>query len=477
MNTIKFILLGIGIGVSFWACKKGEKKENQLPDTIVTPAQIELQGKLRLKSSVRLSWIGTDIDGYVKGYEFSKDGTTWHYTTKTDSTFIFDISEGSDTIDIHFQVRAIDDKNAKDNTPAQVIVPIKNTPPTVLFNKTLSTSDTAYIVATIFWDGDDADGLDNLKTYHIKANDGNWTELPKNISNISIVPNTPDQLGQTSAKLYQTSANSIAELDGIKMGDTNSIYIKVKDLSGSESLLDTISQLFFKPKASDLLVIGGDRDKNSFYKSHLSNVYPKFDYIDYTANSGKNQPSFWDPTFTLLIKQYDKLFIYSDKTTYINSNTKKESLILESSANSVQEFINDGGKSFTIGYFENPLSPNSNLYNIYPMQSVDETSKSVLLEPKSNSLTPKVSGYPDLGTTSFPSSITPFQKTTDAVEIYEGVIDRSLGYNGPGTLGAKRVLNNKTYQVFIAAAMNDLDHDYDKVDSLFNHVLNVEFNW
>ena len=473
LSSVLFLLL-------FVACDKGEKNENNAPETIIVPKAINLSGEQRLKSTVRLAWFGADLDGFVSGYEFTKDQITWHFTTKTDSTFVFVIEEGQDTNDISFWVRSIDNMGLKDLTPAKLTVPIKNTPPNITLNKTLSTSDTALLVATLFWDADDPDGIDNLKGFQIKLNDGEWFDIPKKVNNISLTPVDPSATGITNATVYLSASEEIGNLVGLKMNDTNSIYIRSFDLSQSYSELDTLSGLFFKGKNSDLLVIGGDRDRNKFYKQRISNVYPTYDYIDYTANDGADQPTFWNPTFTLMALQYEKLFIYSDKTTYLNDNTKKESLILEAAAESIDEFIAQGGKAFIIGYFNNPLDAQSNLLPVLNIESIDPNSTGLFLEQGADALISQESGYPNLGTNKFPETVSPFEKTTDVISIYEGEFSgKTPAYTGPKTVGIKKVneATGKTYQVYIAASMADLDYSFTKVDSLFHHVLNVEFDW
>ncbi len=472
---IAFFLLG----VIFYSCNKGEKNENSAPETLVVPQSINLSGELRLKSTVRIVWFGTDVDGFVKAYEISFDNKDWFSTTKTDSTFVFQIQPGKDTSDIELWVRAIDNLGIKDPTPARLTVPIKNSPPNITINKSLSTSDTTLLVSSIFWEANDPDGAENLKGFQIKLNDGDWLSLPKKIDNVSITPADPSAVGITTANLYTTATEQIGTLSGLRMEDTNTIYMRAFDLSNSYSNLDTLRQLYVKGKKTDLLVIGGDRDQNAFYTQRLSNVYPNFDYADYTANDGANQPTFWQPTFTLMALQYEKLFIYSDKTTYLNKNTNKESLILESAAESINAFIDNGGKAFIIGYFENPLDNQSNLLPVLNIASIDTLTKGLLLEPYPNSLTAVENGYPDLGTISYPDAVSPFTKESDVITIYEGRFDVLAGYNGSKTVGIKKVneANNNTYQVYIAASMAIMDHDYTKVDSLFNHVLNVEFDW
>lgn len=479
VRNLLFIFSVLSFSV-FVGCNKGEKDGNQAPETIIVPKEINLSGEQRLKSTVRLAWFGTDIDGFVKGYEFSQDQITWHYTTKTDSTFVFIIEEGQETNDIEFWVRSVDNIGLKDLTPATLTVPIKNTPPNITLNKTLTTSDTALLVATLFWDADDPDGIDNLKGFQIKLNDGEWFDLPKKVNNVSLTPSDPSSKGITNANVYLSASEEIGTLTGLKMYDTNSIYIRSYDLSQSYSELDTLSGLFFKGKNSDLLVIGGDRDRNDFYKQRISNIYSTFDYIDYTIDDGAGQPTFWNPTFTIMALQYEKLFIYSDKTTYLNDNTKKTSLILEAAAESIEEFIAKGGKAFIVGYFDNPLDAQSNLLSLLNIESIDVNSKGLFLERLPDALVSQENGYPNLGTNKFPETTSPFKKTTDVISIYEGQFSsKTPAYVGPNTLGIKKVNEGtgNTFQVYVAASMADMNSDYAKVDSLFHHVLNVEFNW
>lgn len=465
--------------ITLVGCNKGEKLGNEPPETLVVPRSINLSGELRLKSTVQLNWFGSDIDGFVKGYEFSLDQKTWFFTTKNDSTFVFSIAD-KDTADINFWVRAIDNMGAKDATPAKLVVPIKNTPPNITLNKTLSTSDTAFLVATLFWEGDDPDGIDNLKGFELRINNGNWFDIPKSTNNVSITATDASTKGPTEATIYLTASKKLGTIDGLVVGDTNSIYIRSYDLSRSYSELDTLSGLFFKEKSSDLIVIGGDRDRNAFYLDHIKNIYPNFDYVDYTANNGAGQPTFWNPTFTLMAKQYEKLFIYSDKTTYLNENTQKEALILDAASESLKEYIGNGGKAFIVGYFSNPLDETlTNLYALLSMKSMDEKSKGIFLKPGATSLRSKRNGYPNLGTRTFVESFSPFEKTTDAREIYQVEVDSNSNYSGPKTIGVLKENENtgNTYQVYIGASMADLNFDYSKVDTLFYHVLNVEFNW
>ena len=73
------------------------------------------------------------------------------------------------------------------------------------------------------------------------------------------------------------------------------------------------------------------------------------------------------------------------------------------------------------------------------------------------------------------------------IENYSNIVKASYADNdaryfkdyAKNTLGIKKVNEGtgNTFQVYVAASMADMNSDYAKVDSLFHHVLNVEFNW
>jgi len=480
-HILKFHFLYIILFIfTIFSCKKGEKNGNEKPDSQVIPHFINLTGDQRLKTTVKMAWYGSDKDGYINGYEFSLDNSTWVLTQKADSTFTFTISEGSDTTDIEFWVRAIDNKNEKDLTPAYVKIPIKNTPPEVSFDEALSTKDTAFIVASLFWNATDQDGFDNLRDVELKLNSGAWYKVDKRKTNLSIVPQNTSGTGAMSAKVYFDADTPEADLmDGLILNSLNTIYVRSTDISGSISEVDTLQNVFFKPKSSDLLVIGGDRDFNSFYTTRISNVVTNYDYIDYTVDNGKWQPTFWATTFYLMISEYKKLCIFSDKKPYVNSGTGLSALILESSARPIQDFTLNGGKVFSIGYFDNnnPLQSSSPVLGVYPIDSMASKTAGLTLKKSDSAMTSLQSSYPDLGTTTFPDAFSPFYKSSNAVEIYKGDIYGS-GYSGSKTIGVKNVLSGgRSNVVFIASALNIYNADYSKVDTLFNQVLNKDFDW
>ena len=220
------------------SCKKGEKLPNVPPDTHISIEAINLTGDDRLRSEVTLHGYGADEDGWVTGYEISLNGTTWSPVNVQDSTFKFSLSLGSDTTDIDFFVRAIDNENELDPSPAHLLIPIKNTPPTAVFDSVQTLPDTSFIVTTLFLSVEDLDGEDNVDSIFVKFNGSNWFALSKSVRTLTIVPDDPTVSGAATAKAYSGAEAMLlpGTLNGLILDGDNVIYLKARDIAAGASL-------------------------------------------------------------------------------------------------------------------------------------------------------------------------------------------------------------------------------------------------
>ncbi|HBX65174.1 MAG TPA: hypothetical protein DEG32_03140, partial [Balneolaceae bacterium] len=99
---------------------------------------------------INISWWGNDPDGYVVGYEYAINDTSegaWTFTERSDSTFILPITEGQETDDVLFKVRAVDDDGERDPDGARLVYPIVNSNPTVSFNANETPPDTLFSIS------------------------------------------------------------------------------------------------------------------------------------------------------------------------------------------------------------------------------------------------------------------------------------------------------------------------------------------
>ena len=217
------------LAVGFSSCKKGEKHDNIAPETQLVFESINLSGDDRLNSKVELSWFGTDKDGYIKGFEISLDNTNWGFVTSQDSTFVFELSVGSDTTDIDFYIRSVDNFDVVDPTPAYLKIPLKNTPPSVKFIETSLPEDSIHLVATFSWLATDNDGNETVTNAFLKVNNGTWYQIPTNASLISVISNTVETNGITDAKVHYNGKYSTDLIDDFNNNGINTFYLKVKN--------------------------------------------------------------------------------------------------------------------------------------------------------------------------------------------------------------------------------------------------------
>lgn len=129
---------------------------NQRPETVLTGAPGDSQTSVY---RVHLHWNGFDPDGEVVAYEWAVteslpnlDDVEFRRTDRTDSIFAFQVEVNREVLGHRFYVRAIDNENAVDETPAYTFFAARNTcVPRVIFTRsfaTLPSGATRQIVST-----------------------------------------------------------------------------------------------------------------------------------------------------------------------------------------------------------------------------------------------------------------------------------------------------------------------------------------
>lgn len=494
MKSIHFVSrysMALALLTGLFACEKGDEKANLAPSTEIAISAINLSGENRLTSSVQLDWTGYDKDGYVTGFEISLDNVNWNFTTKTDSLFRFNFTGVTDTTDISFYVRAVDDDRSADATPAFLKIPIQNTPPVARFDSSVvQPSDTIFSVLTAAWVATDADGQQTLDSVFIKINNGAWYPLAPNVSTVSFVPETPEQNGACNSIVYKgfNAEKMSKRIGGLVVGDTNRIYIKARDIANSESIIRKTKAFFVKRKTSDLLVVDTHIGSvtptpESIYFPILNTVYPAgFDRIDMTRNAGENQPRLWNTTFPLILGLYKKVFWYSDDQK--NAVADRNLMLIEAASAAVQKYLNTGGKVLITSKFPDGvarLSRDSQVFSWLPMDSIPQASSELRL--LGNRVIPAVlgTGYEDLRTPvgSIISGFDPFS-TSSPDTLYRAIsLGRTVGtWTGTTKIAARKTYSNgRTNLVFFSAEMHLLNGNPTALSNTFSKILNDEFNW
>jgi len=476
---IVLLALTAGFLCLFNSCIDEEMVGEFPPDTFISIEKIDLTGEDRLNSSVRLSWYGTDKDGYVVGYEFSIDHDNWFQTVKRDSVFKFSIEAGQDTTDIEFFVRSIDNEGNVDASPAFLKVPLKNSPPLVEFETDSYPKDTTFGVLTFRWTYSDPDGDNTVTNAYLRVNDGNWYEVDRSQAMISLRSDNPQQAGSTDADVfYQTVLNALPDrIDGWQNDGENTLYLKVVDIAGTESTIDTAAVLYNKKQNSDLLLINGQPSNvNKAYRDIVNAVYSQgFDAIDFADGNGKNQPVFWNPTFSLLTEMYDKLMFNTDQSLFANPLTGQSAILLEFAAPVMQNFTDGGGKSFVTTSFPPGFDP-VDIRGAFPVDSLSQTSGQAVIEPDS-SIYSDQAGFPSLSPTTLLLGADPFVPTIDATPIYRAELKAFGAWKGTNIVGVTREENGNTKQVFFGVELYRFSKDPSALNSLFDKIFNEEFDW
>lgn len=466
------------------SCRKGEQNANHAPDTKMSISSINLVGENRLNSKVRLTWFGTDLDGLIEGFEISLDQQTWSYTTVQDSTFIFSLGTGQDTVDIDFYVRAIDNEGLVDPSPAYLNVPLKNTPPEASFDDDRGPKDTSFCASTFFWTASDPDGDATIEKILMKFNNGTWTEVAKNQSLISFLVDSNVSSGTASAEIFyarNTNAESTT-IDGLNVNGDNYLLIKSVDIAGSESEPDTAKVFYLKNKTlgvNTLWVNGHVANVAQEYASFLNNVGISYDFLDYGSNMGEQQPIYWDPTFRLIINQFDKLFINAPASKFPNTVTGANTTLLNYIGLSIENFHNNGGKSFTtcalVANSENDLV---NVAGPFPIENT-VNSPVGFARITNDSLVYSVSSNPifgDLQPTNVQTGVVPIVLSADAEVFYRAQITPIQNWTGDNTMASiRRDGSNNISQVFFAIELHNYDKDIQKVESIIEEIMKNEF--
>jgi hypothetical protein len=496
----------------------GSKLENLPPNTYIFLHPDSGKTISQQSSKLKVHWWGDDPDGFVIGYLISWDQKNYAFTPRNDSIFSL-IIRGLDTSYI-FSVAAIDNygnkkydasiivnginyggepftdlnKNGKwdegepyidfgaiDPTPAELLFPIKNSPPVINFQQNSQVPETTFTVASFAWNISDVDGDETIDKVFIALNDTtSFVELPASARFVTLRAKAPFTSLTVSADIFigTTSGTPYSlKLPNLKLDANNTFYVKAKDIAGTFSKIiqmpDTGKTWFVKKQKGNILIIDDYKvadNAASFYNATLDSINSgafknKYDVLDIklgktSTTPGILLPKFINPTFTEMLKLFKVVFWYTDNDPS-----------LEIAQLTVRNYIESGGKILLSMVFPQTFDTRG-LSDFLPIDSVSPLPINII--PMNTKINLTVDGAAlgylplsiDNSTVPVARIRTFFPSTVGAKGLY------TLGLSGNPIIGFKDI---DTRRVFIGLPLHRCNGGPSNVKEFFRIVLINEF--
>ncbi|MFN0274705.1 MAG: hypothetical protein ACKVPJ_03080 [Chitinophagales bacterium] len=423
-SLVFFSILPVALLSTLSSCKtsfEGEQFTNLAPETYTIIDTIIRVGEDRLTSQVTLNWWGDDADGYVIGFEYSFDAeltetTNWKYIERQDSTFILSPAAGEDSANYVFHIRAIDNHELKDPTPAQLIIPVKNSPPTIVLVPGINNPKKSFPVLKYYWSAGDPDGDNNISYFELFFND--TTESPYILEGTatSAIFEALDASAENFTCNVFVNANTVAEEDaigGLTANAWNRLYIRAIDQSNARSAFAISDSVFVKKVNSNILLVDGYTTSSplDFYTGNLSeNGFSTVDTMQVFEKVGGlyTQQSADNITQEKIFNLFDVILWFSNDADNSFSLAQKTS----------STFFSSGGKMLMSVYISSSFDPLSNFLDFTPIASLVDPSDTTLILDLDAELIPQEAGYTALKGTSIVGIVKPITLQPGAVALY-----------------------------------------------------------
>ncbi len=511
-STTSLLLLTMlfGLTLLYSGCEEqitGNKVQNLAPDTRV--AIFAVGDISKQPSKLQVNWWGDDKDGLIVGYFFSWNNKDWGFTSKNDSLFSLQI--GSSDTTFSFQVAAADNGgnnvydatlnwngvnlggepytdvngNGKydlgepftdigiiDPSPATQKFPIKNSAPTLQADTLAVIPAVTLPVITLSWNASDIDGDATISYINIVVNDtnnvANTVQLSGDTRLIALRVNR-DQLSSANPLteiLINGQENLVfsKKLPGIKLNDTNRVYVQAVDISGAKTPYASFPRegktWFVQKPKGDLLIV----DDYTLTDNSASFTSARFDAVDGGKLAGKydifdidaNQSLYFSFNFNLTMKLYKYVYWYSDADPS-----------LAVAADVTSKYLTSGGK-ICFSLLPQATFEITTLQDIIPIDSVSATIRflSINVDIKAESSSPDAVKYPTLKTTNSIFTVRGYYPSAGAIPVYVPATGSPKGNLG--------LMNSKKTLFYLGVPLNQLG-DNTAVTNFLKTVLVDEF--
>lgn len=470
-----------------YSCKTdfyGVANENLPPDTFTIIDTIIRTGDDRLTSQVTLNWWADDSDGFIVGFEYTfepviTEVTQWEFTEKQDSTFILSPAAGEDSADYYFHIRSIDNNGLKDDSPAQLIIPVKNSPPTIVIVPGINNPKKSFPVLKYYWSANDPDGENTISHFELHFNDTTSAAYILDGSSTSAIFEAQDATAENFLCNVFVNANTISEdgpISGLTANIWNKLYMRAVDQSGARSAFAVTDSVFIKKVTSTILLVDGYTTLSpvNFYTENLSaNGFSVLDTIQiFEKESGiYTQQSADNITQEKIFNLFDIILWFSNDADNTFSLAQKTS----------SAFFTGGGKMFMSVYISSSFDPLSNFLDFTPIASLVDPVDTTLILDLGSELIPEDDSYPELQGTSIISIVKPITLQPGSEALYSAALTAKDNitltfspWGGTSTVVAKKSAGGITNFVISTIEMQKLD-GYDNMDEFFQKVMIDEF--
>jgi hypothetical protein len=472
------------------ACKTsftGELKPNEPPESYCVVDTIIRAGDDRLNSQVQLYWWGNDGDGFISGYEFTFESvitpaTQWSFTTRQDSTFLLATPPGSDTADFDFYLRAVDNAGERDATPVHLVIPVKNSKPSVAFVYAENFPARSFPVVRFYWQGNDPDGEENLRRFELCWNDTTLPVYPLDFSVTSAIfagINLQSNLSDCEVFANNNPAAESALMSGLRLNDTNVLFIRAVDKAEAVSAFAPSLPVYIKQPVSELLLVDGYSSNGSaiesFYTEQLTAV--GFPVVD-TLQIFEKQNGVYTQQSADQLTQSKVFSLF--KTIVWFTNDASGSLSI--GQRTLNEFFDEGGKLLMSVYVSSLFDEQSGFLDFTPIQSFVVPDDTTLILTDTSAVTSLQQEFPDLLSTAFVGVVRPFVPVVGAAVLYDAQLIAKDNNNlllsdwqGISSVMAKKPgSNGETNFIISTIELHKLDGLMNMAE-FFDSVMNFEF--
>jgi hypothetical protein len=316
------------------------------------------------------------------------------------------------------------------------------------------------------WTADDRDGVTSLDSFEIMWNDTTVaaTHIAPGIREVLLVgTNMAGAITDCDIYLGNSQLPSGRKIGGLKLDDSNRLYIRAIDKTGAKSPFVVSKTVFVKKPKSDILIVNAV--ESPFTRASLQNFYTtafgavsskQYDVLMATERDGNNYTELSPDPFTqsLVFRFFSKIMWFGDNMDFSLGLLQKSS----------GAFFAKGGRLLVINSANDAIPTYPAYLDFTPIKSfLPVSNNDAFLVNQNDSLLPVNAGWPYLSTPDFLTGIRPFELQIDNVDysyraLYNGKITHEKNstislWAGTSTLIAKRIRKSDNKTDFVIAVV------------------------